>query len=223
MPPSVACGSSVRPPTCGPRADPPRAAVCIHLRPQQRRAREQRQHLRHRRRGLGPGDVQHGCNGDRLAAAGTQRGRRGREAGQLLRQVLEVDGALAGEVGGGEHVNRHRRCGHRPRLPPGADNHCFRGEPVMPLGRVANDRLRHLLAGYARVCGRLMHQRPVLEVVRETQAHVPERAGVGQQLPRDGFAPIAAQIGNVTTQRIPDERVVTLEGRTVDPATLDTH
>ena len=94
---------------------------------------------------------------------------------------------------------------------------------VMPLGRVANDRLRHMLIGYARVCGRLMHQRPVLEVVRETQAHVPERAGVGQQLPRDGFAPIAAQIGNVTTQRIPDERVVTLEGRTVDPATLDTH
>ena len=73
-------------------------------------------------------------------------------AGQLLRQVLEVDGALAGEVGGGEHVNRHRRCGHRPRLPPGADNHCFRGEPVMPLGSVANDRLRHMLIGYARVC-----------------------------------------------------------------------
>ena len=94
---------------------------------------------------------------------------------------------------------------------------------VMPLGSVANDRLRHMLIGYARVCGRLMHQRPVLEVVRETQAHVPERAGVGQQLPRDGFALIAAQIGNVTTQRIPDERVVTLEGRTVDPATLDTH
>ena len=88
---------------------------------------------------------------------------------------------------------------------------------------VAHGRLRHMLIGYARVCGRLMHQRPVLEVVRETQAHVPERAGVGQQLPRDGFAPIAAQIGNVTTQRIPDERVVTLEGRTVDPATLDTH
>ena len=61
--------------------------------------------------------------------------------------------------GGGEHVNRHRRCGHRPRLPPGADNHCFRGEPVMPLGSVANDRLRHMLIGYARVCGRLMHQR----------------------------------------------------------------
>ena len=72
-------------------------------------------------------------------------------AGQLLRQVLEVDGALAGEVGGGEHVNRHRRCGHRPRLPPGADNHCFRGEPVMPLGSVANDRLRHRRIGYARV------------------------------------------------------------------------
>ena len=47
------------------------------------------------------------------------------------------------------------------------------------------------------------HQRPTLEVVRETQAHIPERAGVGQQLPRDGFAPIAAQIGDVTTQRIP--------------------
>ena len=67
-----------------------------------------------------------------------------------------------------------------------------------PRPPVANDRLRHMLIGYARVCGRLMHQRPVLEVVRETQAHVPERAGVGQQLPRDGFAPIAAQIGNVT-------------------------
>ena len=92
-----------------------------------------------------------------------------------------------------------------------------------PRRSVPNGRLRHMLIGYARVCGRLMHQRPVLEVVRETQAHVPERAGVGQQLPRDGFAPIAAQIGNVTTQRIPDERVVTLEGRTVDPATLDTH
>ena len=67
------------------------------------------------------------------------------------------------------------------------------------------------------------NQRPALEVVRETQTHIPERAGVGQQLPRNGFAPIAAQIGDVTTQRIPDERVVTLEGRTVDPATLYTH
>ena len=30
---------------------------------------------------------------------------------------------------------------------------------------------------------KVMHQRPVLEVVGETQAHTPERAGVGQQLP----------------------------------------
>ena len=68
-----------------------------------------------------------------------------------------------------------------------------------------------------------MHQRPVLEVVGETEAHIPERAGVGQQLPRDGFAPIAAQIGSVTAQRIPDDRLVTLEGRAVDPAALDAH
>ena len=63
-----------------------------------------------------------------------------------------------------------------------------------------------MLIGYARVCGRLMHQRPVLEVVRETQAHVPERAGVGQQLPRDGFAYLkcdgAIQLGVAARSRV---------------------
>ncbi len=63
----------------------------------------------------------------------------------------------------------------------------------------------------------------VLEVVRETQAHAPERAGVGQKLPRDGFAPIAPQIGNVTAQRIPHQGLVTLEGPGAKPAALDAH
>ena len=62
-----------------------------------------------------------------------------------------------------------------------------------------------------------------LEMVRETQAHAPARTGVGQELPRDGFAPIAAQIGDVTAQRIPHECLVTLEGPGVDPTTLDAH
>ena len=63
-----------------------------------------------------------------------------------------------------------------------------------------------------------------LEMVRETQPHAPERTGIGQEPPRDGFASIAPQIGDVTAQRIPDHRlVITLKGRSVDPAALDTH
>ena len=42
--------------------------------------------------------------------------------------ILQVEGPLPGEVGGREHVNRHRRRGHRPRLRAGADDDRFLGK-----------------------------------------------------------------------------------------------
>ena len=43
--------------------------------------------------------------------------------------VLQVDGPLAGQLGGGQHVHRYRRRGHRPRLRAGADDDRLLAEP----------------------------------------------------------------------------------------------
>ena len=43
--------------------------------------------------------------------------------------ILQVDGPLAGELAGREHVHQHRQRRHRPRLGTGADDDSFLGEP----------------------------------------------------------------------------------------------